>query len=265
MQRDRTILPESHEQIVTEQKKTPTIERFMDCNRGRMIPSKIAICTCLMSLSSVLWAEQELPNFEVALGGGLGKDIPTFNLDFTVNIPITESLSAQVNLDSNYIFDDPEYDDYSMSEFNALGFYRFPNGRLGSGLGMLEKKSRDDKFETERKGVTHFLASYYIKDFTLDWRYAKYDGDLDRSLSLQLGVVWYPNMVRRVRLYREHYGGGDGWRLDVFTQPKEYHQQLSFGAVIRDGKGDSFPYIGAEVRYYFDRAITIKDRDRRYH
>lgn len=217
------------------------------------------------ALVSTAHADGELPNFELALGGGIAKTEPAFNIDLTINIPITERFSSQINLDSDYVFNDTVYEDYSMSEFNAIGFYRRDDWRLGAGLGLLEKKSRDDSFTTERVGIARFLASYYWQDVTLDWQYANYNDEFDRAVSMELGAIWYPDAIRRIALYAEDQVKGTGWRLEAFIQPEKRRNQLSYGAILRTGEGDSFPYVGLEVRYFFDRTMTVKQRDRSFH
>lgn len=226
---------------------------------------KPSILAGLVALTLNTYAASELPNFEVALGAGVAKDEPAFNIDLRVNIPVNQRISWQINLDSDYIFDDPTFKDYSMSEFNMLGFYRKDDWRLGAGLGYLEKKSRDDSFEKDTMVVSHLLAAYYWDDLTLDWQFSGYDNDFDRAVSMETGVLWYPDMIRRIGLYIEEQERGTGWRLEGFIQPQKYNQQLAFGVIVRDGKGPGFPYLGMEARYYFDRAIKIKDRDRSYH
>ncbi|MBJ7550615.1 hypothetical protein [Marinomonas ostreistagni] len=221
----------------------------------------------LLGFSFAPWvhAEGELPNFELGLGGGIAKTEPAFNIDLTVNIPISKRWSSQINLDSDYIFNDTNYEDYSMSEFNAIGFYRHDNWRAGAGMGLLEKKSRDDSFPTERVGIARFLASYYWQDITLDWQYANYNDDFDRAVSMELGALWYLDDIRKVALYAEDQVRGTGWRLEAFIQPEKRRNQLAYGAILRNGKGDSYPYVGFEMRYYFDRTMPIKQRDRLYH
>lgn len=226
---------------------------------------KPSILASLVALSPMTYADSELPNFELIVGGGVAKTEPAFNIDLSVNIPISQRLSSQVNLNSDYIFGDTVYKDYSMSELNALGFYRKDDWRIGAGLGFIEKKSRNDSFATERVGIGHLLAAYYWDEVTLDWQFADYHEEFDRAVSSELGLLWYPDMSRRVGLYLEKQERGNGWRLESYIQPQKFHQQLAIGAIIRNGKGDAFPYLGLEMRYYFDRALTIKDRDRTFH
>lgn len=220
---------------------------------------------CVLGLSSTVWGQTELPNFELGIGGGLAKDMPMFNLDLTINMPINESFSAQINLDSDYVFNDPVYDDYAMSEFNGIGFYRMGDGRVGGGFGILEKKSRDDSFETDRTGVTHLLAAYFFDDVTLDAKYLAYESGFDRATSLRFGALWYPDDIRRIGVFQERYDGSTGWRIEAYVQPEKFKQKLSFGAIVRDGEDDSFPYIGIEMNYYFDRVYTLRERDRSFH
>lgn len=210
-------------------------------------------------------AASELPNFEIALGAGVAKDEPAFNIDLTVNIPVNQRIAWQVNLDSDYIFDDPTFEDYSTSEFNTLGFYRKDNWRLGAGLGYIQKKSRDDSFSKESKFVGHLLAAYHWEDLTLDWQYSGYNNKFERAVTMEAGVLWYPDIQQRFGVYVEEQERGTGWRLEALTQPEKYNQQVAFGVIMRNGNGPGFPYIGMEMRYYFDRSITIKNRDRNFH
>jgi hypothetical protein len=218
----------------------------------------------LLAISASSYAETELPNFELALGGGIAESEPSFNIDIGINIPISERFSAQVNLNSDYVFDDPIYDDYSTSEFNAIGFYRRNDWRLGGGFGVLEKESRDESFETSRVGIGHLLAAYYFEDITLDWKFANYNEDYDRAVSMELGGIWYPDIEHRVAIFAEDQEQGTGWRIEAFTQPQKYSNQLAYGVTVRDGKGSAFPYIGLEARYYFDRSFNMKERDRAF-
>ncbi|SBS26347.1 hypothetical protein MAQ5080_00495 [Marinomonas aquimarina] len=226
---------------------------------------KNSLLAGLVALTPPLYADVELPNFEVALGGGLVKSEPMFNIDLTINMPISERFSTAINLDSDYVFDDPIYEDYSTSEFNVMGFYRHDNWRIGGGFGVLEKESRDDSFAAERVGIGHAVAAYYWQEMTLDWRYANYNEDFDRAVSMELGAVWYPDDNRRLAIYAEDQERGTGWRVEAFFQPEKHRQRVAYGAIFRDGKGAGFPYLGAELRYYFDRSFSIKQRDRLFH
>lgn len=226
---------------------------------------KTSLFTGLMALTSNLYADTDLPNFEVALGGGLAKSEPAFNIDLTINMPISERFSAQVNLDSDYVFDDPIYEDYSTSEFNAMGFYRRDDWRVGAGFGILEKESRDDSFASDRVGIAHLLAAYYWDDVTIDWKYANYNDDFDRAVSMELGAIWYPEDNRSLAVYAEDQERGTGWRVEAFIQPEQHQQRVAYGAIFRNGKGSGFPYIGLELRYYFDRSFSVKERDRSFH
>lgn len=226
---------------------------------------KSSLLVGLVALTPNLYADTDLPNFEVALGGGIAKDEPAFNIDLTINIPISERFSTQVNLDSDYVFDDPTYEDYSTSEFNVMGFYRQESWRVGGGLGVLEKESRDDSFASDRVGIGHLMAAYYLDDLTVDWKYSNYNDDFDRAVSMALGAIWYPDENRSLALYAEDQERGTGWRVEAFFQPERFQQRVAYGAVFRDGKGAGFPYLGAELRYYFDRSFSIKERDRLFH
>ncbi|RDL43905.1 hypothetical protein DN730_12035 [Marinomonas piezotolerans] len=227
--------------------------------------AKLFTVTACIVLSSYASAERELPNFELSLGGGTAIGAELFNIDFTVNIPVLEYFSAQINLDSNYIFGDNVYGDFALSEFNGLGFVRVSEGRVGLGFGTLQKKSRSGAFETQQKPVTHLLASYYAEDVTIDWRYSSYSDTFEKFTSVKAGVIWYPDSNRRIGLYRERFDNREGWRLETFIQPEKYRQHLAVGALIRDGGSDILPYMGLELRYYFDRGLGTKARDRGYH
>ncbi|MBM6549694.1 hypothetical protein [Marinomonas ostreistagni] len=210
-------------------------------------------------------AETELPNFELGIGGGIAKDIPMFNLDLTINMPFTQVFTGQLNLDSEYVFNDPDYEDYAMSEFNGIGFYRMSSGRVGGGVGVLEKKARDDEFDTERTAVMHLLGAYYFQDVTLDANYQLYEDEFDGVRTLRAGAIWYPDTERSLAVYHERYDDSHGWRIEGNIQPEKYDQKLAFGAVISDREDLSFPYVGLEVTYFFDRVYSLKQRDRAFH
>lgn len=220
---------------------------------------------CLFGVSPALMAATELPNFELGIGGGFIEEEPMFDLDLTINMPFSQHYTGQLNLNSEYVFDDPTYEDYALSEFNAIGFYRMSAGRVGAGLGILEKKARDDEFDTKRSGVAHLLASYYFDDVTLDAQWSEYEEDIERAETGRLGVLWYPESEQRIGVYHERFADRNGWRIEAFVQPEKYDQKLAFGAIVRDEEHASIPYLGLQVNYYFDRTYTLKQRDRAYH
>ncbi len=226
---------------------------------------KTSALLCCVGFSGELLAERELPNFEIGLGGGKGIGVELFNLDFTVNIPMTSFLSSQINLDSNYVFGDPDLGDFAVSEFNGMGFIRVKEGRIGAGLGTLQLKSKSGAYETEQVEVVRGAAALYVKDVTFSWDYAKFDDDFRATTSLRAGLIWYPSERQKLALFRERYDSTEGWRLESFVQPQKYRQHLALGVVLRGGNADIFPYMGLALRYYFDRGMSFKQRERSYH
>lgn len=226
---------------------------------------KVSAMVCCAAIPMPVFAERELPSFEIALGGGPAIGAELFNLDFTVNIPVFSYLSTQLNLDSDYFFGDSVLGDHAVSEFNGMAFIRVKEGRIGAGLGTLQLKSKSGAFETKQVQVNRAAAAMYISDFTLDWSYAQYDEEFENATSLRAGVIWYPSDMQRVALYRERFDSEDGWRLESFVQPEKYQQRLALGAVLRGGSAEIMPYMGVELRYFFDRGMSFKERERSYH
>jgi len=54
-----------------------------------------------------------------------------------------------------------------------------------------------------------------------------------------------------------------GWRVETHFQPKKYRQVGSLGVIVRTGQ--DYDYLGVVVQYYFDYAVSLKQREREFH
>ncbi|REG84245.1 hypothetical protein [Marinomonas pollencensis] len=209
------------------------------------------------------WANDESPNFELGLGGGLLNSKALFNLDVLLNIPLNEVYSTQVLLNSNYLMTGRSKDSFAQSELASNWFARNEYGRLGVGVGVSELKPKDDNKETDRSLVGRVMADAFWDEVTFSGNYTSYDSTLNNLSSTRLGASYYLTEDVRISAYRERYNDESAWRIEAFFQPDKYRQLASVGVIARSGEDND--YLGVIARYYFDTKVSLQERERRYH
>ena len=225
--------------------------------------SRIFILSVVVS-SSVAYAEDKRPNFAFGLGYGLLSEKSLMNIDFKINMPINDYLSAQVLLNSNYLITGSSKDSFAQSEFSSNWFIRYDYGRLGLGLGVSELQPMDEELKSERDIIGQFIGELFLGDFSLTTNYISTDTTLSNVTSSRFGVSYYFNEDLRASLFRENYNVDEvGWRLETYFQPKKYRQVGSVGIIARTS--DNYDYVGAVVQYYFDYAVPLKQREFEFH
>lgn len=219
--------------------------------------------SCLF-VSSAAHAEREPPNFAFGLGYGLLDEKSLMNIDFKVNIPINDYLSTQVLLNSNYLITGSSKSSFAQSEFSSNWFLHNDYGRLGVGIGISELEPMDEELESERDVIGQIIGEAFLGSFSLTTNYISTDTTLSNVTSSRIGIGYYFNEDLRTSLYREKYNLDEvGWRLETYFQPKKYRQMGSIGVIARTG--DDYDYLGVVVQYYFDYAVSLKQRDREFH
>jgi len=217
-----------------------------------------------VAVSGVAHAEKSIPNFAFGLGYGLLDQKSLMNIDFKVNIPINEYLSTQVLLNSNYLITGSSKDSFAQSEFSSNWFVRNDYGRLGLGIGVTELEPMDENLETQRDVIGQFIGEMFLGSFSLTTNYITTDNTLSNITSSRIGLGYYFNEDLRTSLYREKYNKENvGWRLETYYQPQKYRQMGSIGFIVRDGK--DYDYAGVVVAYYFDYAVSLKQREKQFH
>ncbi|WP_100635996.1 hypothetical protein [Marinomonas sp. ef1] len=218
---------------------------------------------CLF-VSGAAHAEREPPNFAFGLGYGLLDEKSLMNIDFKVNIPINDYLSTQVLLNSNYLITGSSKSSFAQSELSSNWFLHNEYGRLGVGVGISELEPMDEELESERDVIGQFIGEAFLGSFSLTTNYISTDTTLSNVTSSRIGIGYYFNEDLRTSLYREKYNLDEvGWRLETYFQPKKYRQMGSVGVIARTG--DDYDYLGVVVQYYFDYAVSLKQRDREFH
>ncbi|WP_111638613.1 hypothetical protein [Marinomonas shanghaiensis] len=206
----------------------------------------------------------DAPNFAFGLGYGLLDQKSLLNIDFKVNIPISEHFSTQVLLNSNYLITGSSKDSFAQSEFSSNWFLHNDYGRLGLGIGISELEPLDDEQESERDVIAQFIGEVFLRDFSLTTNYISTETTLSNITSSRIGLSYYINEDLRASLYREKYNVNDvGWRVETHFQPKKYRQVGSLGVIARTGQ--DYDYLGVVVQYYFDYAVSLKQREREFH
>ncbi|GGN26802.1 MULTISPECIES: hypothetical protein [Marinomonas] len=204
------------------------------------------------------------PNFVFGLGYGLLNQKSLLNIDFKVNIPISEHFSTQVLLNSNYLITGSSQDSFAQSELSSNWFLHNEYGRLGLGIGVSELEPMDDELEGQRDVIGQFIGEAFMGAFSLTTNYISTDTTLSNITSSRMGLSYYINEDLRTSLYREKYNVDEiGWRFETHFQPKKYHQMVSVGVIARTGQ--DFDYLGMVVQYYFDHAASLKQREREFH
>jgi len=217
----------------------------------------------LLTFSSVAYAEEQKPNFAVGLGYGLLERKSLLNIDFKVNIPINDYLSTQVLLNSNYLITGSSNDSFAQSEFFSNWFISNEYGRLGVGLGVSELEPMDEDVKGEREVIGQFTGDVFFDEVTLIVNTQSNQATLSNITSSRLGLSYYQSENVRFSLYREKYNDLDtGWRFESYYQPEKYQDMASVGVIVRTGK--KYDYIGAVIQYYFDYAVPLQERERRF-
>ncbi|ETI62415.1 hypothetical protein [Marinomonas profundimaris] len=215
-------------------------------------------------MSAEAQAETELPNFAFGLGYGLLNQKSLMNIDFKVNIPINDYLSTQVLLNSNYLITGSSKDSFAQSELSSNWFIRNDYGRLGVGIGVTELEPMDTELETEKEVIGQFIGEVFLGSFSLTTNYITTDKTLSNVTSSRIGLGYYFDDDLRTSFYREKYNDQEtGWRLETYYQPQKYHQMGSIGFIARNGQ--DYDYAGVVVEYYFDYAVSLKQREKQFH
>lgn len=209
-------------------------------------------------------ATSDMTNFAFGLGYGLLDEKSLLNIDFKVNIPINHYLSTQLLLNSNYLITGSSKTSFAQSEFSSNWFVSNEYGRIGLGLGVTELEPMDETQDTERDVIGQFLGEAFIGPVSLTTNYISTDTTLSNVTSSRIGISYYFNEDLRTSLFREKYNVDEiGWRLETYFQPKKYRQMGSVGIIAR--KGDDYDYLGIVALYYFDYAVSLKQREREFH
>jgi hypothetical protein len=94
--------------------------------------------------------------------------------------------------------------------------------------------------------------------------YITTDATLSNITSSRIGLSYYLDEDLRTSLYREKYNDAEmGWRLETYYQPQKYHQVGSIGVIARTG--EDYDYTGVVFEYYFDYAVSLKQREKQFH
>ncbi|RBP84115.1 hypothetical protein EBI01_04910 [Marinomonas rhizomae] len=214
--------------------------------------------------SEVSLATSDMPNFAFGLGYGLLDEKSLMNIDFKVNIPINDYLSTQLLLNSNYLITGSSKTSFAQSEFSSNWFLRNEYGRLGLGLGVTELEPMDETLKTERDVIGQFLGETFIGPVSLTANYISSDTTLSNVTSSRIGISYYFNDDLRASLYREKYNVDEiGWRLETYFQPQKYRRMGSLGIIARTS--EDYDYLGMVALYYFDYAVSLKQREREFH
>ena len=209
-------------------------------------------------------ATSNMTNFAFGLGYGLLDEKSLMNIDFKINMPINDYLSTQLLLNSNYLITGSTKSSFAQSEFSSNWFLRNEYGRLGLGLGVTELEPMDETLDTEQDVIGQFLGEAFIGPVSLTTNYISTDTTLSNVTSSRIGISYYFNEDLRISLFREKYNVDDiGWRLETYFQPKKYGQMGSLGIIARTG--DDYDYLGIVALYYFDYAVSLKQREREFH
>ncbi|UTW00834.1 hypothetical protein KDW99_06835 [Marinomonas rhizomae] len=212
----------------------------------------------------VVMATSDMTNFAFGLGYGLLDEKSLMNIDFKVNIPINDYLSTQLLLNSNYLITGSSKNSFAQSEFSSNWFLSNEYGRLGLGLGVTEMEPMDEAQDTERDVIGQFLGELFVGPVSVTTNYISSDTTLSNVTSSRIGISYYFNEDLRTSLFREKYNVDEiGWRLETYFQPKKYLQMGSVGIIARTGK--DYDYLGVVALYYFDYAVSLKQREREFH
>jgi hypothetical protein len=208
--------------------------------------------------------EREKTNFEFGLGYGLLDEKSLVNIDFKINMPINDYLLTQVLLNSNYLITGSESDSVAQSELSSNWFIHNEYGRLGLGVGLNELEPMDESLDTEREILGQFIGELFLGDFAFTTNYISNNVTFSNLTSSRVGMSYYVDKDQRISVYREKYSENKiGWRLEAYFQPSKYRQIGSIGIIARTG--EEYDYIGVSIQYYFDNAVSLKDRERLYH
>ena len=203
-------------------------------------------------------------NFELALGYGTQGEWDVYDLDLRANLPHTDMIGSQLTINSDYFFNGTETQDFAQSLILWRTFLRQDAGRIGIGFGNVKRKLRFGAGLAE----TYFVegsAAVYLNDWNLVVDYRDGDEQVGNTIRTRHGFVYYPDVNRSIEFHRVYSNEQESWRLATFVQPIKYRQQTSIGITIEDGPQDDMPRLDLLVTYYFDRAITLKDRQRLFH
>nr|WP_264193989.1 hypothetical protein [Marinomonas algarum] len=209
-------------------------------------------------------SQERHPNFVFGLGYGLLDEQSLLNIDFKINIPLNHYASTQLLLNSNYLITGNTGTSVAQSEFSSNWFLENDYGRVGLGAGVSEVEPLNDELESERDVIVQFIGEAFLGDVSFTTNYISTEKTLSNITSSRVGVSYYFNDDVRTSLYREKYNDNDeGWRLETYFQPKKYTRQGSIGVIARTS--DDYNYLGVVAQYYFDHAISLKQREREFH
>lgn len=205
----------------------------------------------------------EDPNFEFALGYGILSSDSLFNIDVTVNIPISNTYSTQLFLNSNYLVTGSSERSFAQSELASNWYARNQYGRLGVGAGYSEIEPRDTSKDKTRTLIGRLMSDAYFSSVTLTANYTTAESSLNNISTTRLGIGYYFSDDVRVSAFYERFQDDRGWLIESYFQPQKYERKGSIGMFVRGGEG--YNYVGVAARYYFDQKISLKERERRYY
>ncbi|TYL49453.1 hypothetical protein FXV75_10000 [Marinomonas sp. IMCC 4694] len=226
-----------------------------------VISRMFVVSVCLGGYAS---AESVSPNFAFGLGYGLLNEQSLMNIDFKINIPINDSLSTQVLLNSNYHITGSTTSTFAQSELSSNWFLNNDHGRLGAGLGISELEYMDARVEKQSDVILQIIGEAFVGNVSLTTNYVSTQMTLSNITSSRIGVGYYFTDNLRSSIYREKYNGDSvGWRLETAFQPAIYHKMGSLNVIFRTSR--EYDYAGIMAEYYFDYAVSLKQREREFH
>ena len=207
--------------------------------------------------------DTRLPNFEVGASTGLLSSEQFYGLDVTINMPVTDMITTQFLVNSDYFVANSSKDDYSQSEVVGNAFLRSNAGRVGAGLGYKERKPGDEALAKESSTALSFYGDLYFGDFTVGLSETEYEEEIDTFSGQTISLAYYLDPNRQMFLRKEKMNRNDIMVVGVNLQPEKFSNHASINLSFETG--DEHFYIGLGISYFFDTAITLKQRDRNYH
>lgn len=219
------------------------------------------VLTCL---SGHVYAQSAPPNFAFGLGYGLLNEQSLMNIDFKVNIPVNGYISTQILLNSNYLLTGSSASSFAQSELSSNWFLSNDYGRLGLGMGVSELEYMDLRLKKQKEVTLQGIGQAFVGDVSFITSYVSTEKTLSNITSSRIGVSYYFTDDLRSSLFREQYNGDRiGWRLDTSFQPDAYQKMVRFSVIMRTQ--ENYDYVGMTAEYYFDYAVSLKQREREFH
>jgi hypothetical protein len=207
--------------------------------------------------------EARLPNFEVGASAGLLSSDQLYGLDVTINMPVTSIITTQFLINSDYFVANTSKQGYSQSEVIGNAFLRGNAGRVGAGLGYKERKPGDEELSKESSTALSFYGDLYFGDLTVGLSETEYEEDIDTFSGQTISLAYYIDPNRQFFLRKEKINRNDIMVIGVNLQPEQFSNHANLNLSFETG--DEHFYIGLGINYFFDTAISLKQRNRDYH